>query len=83
MKWLWLQHALDEKKVATTHVPTEPNTADIATKGLTSEMGMSLVAGVECLVQRPMETITETSISDRGMNQTMKLSTRCRTPGRV
>ena len=72
-------------------VPTESNIADIATKGLTSDrilklmnlMGMSLVAGVECLVQQPMEKITVTSFLDRDMNQTMKLSTRCRTPGSV
>ena len=45
MKWLWL---------ATRHVSTESNVADIGTKGRTSDsiwkllnlMGMSLVAGV-------------------------------------
>ena len=86
VKWLWLQHAMDEKLV-TKHIPTESNIADIGTKGLTSDriwklmnqMGMSLVAGVECLVQQPMEKTTGTSIPDRGM----KLSTRCRTPRSV
>ena len=63
VKWLWLQQAMDEKKLATKHVPTKSNIADIATKELTSNriwklmnlMGMSLVAGVECPVQQPME----------------------------
>ena len=58
--------AMDEKKLATKHVPTESIIADIGTKGLTSDriwkqmnqMGMSLVAGVECLVRQPMERIT-------------------------
>ena len=53
VKWLWLQQAMDEKKLATKHVPTGSNIADIGTKGLTSDrmwklmnqMGMSLVAG--------------------------------------
>ena len=75
---------MDEKKKATKHVPIESNIADIGTKGLTSDriwklmnhMGMSLVAGVECLVQQPMEKITGTSILDRGTNQTVRLSTR-------
>ena len=66
---LWLQQSADEKKLAAKHVPTESNIADRETKGLTSDrkwklmnqMGMSLVAGVECLVQ-PMEKITGTSI---------------------
>ena len=66
-------------------VPAESNIADIGTKGLASDrtlklmnqIGMSLTAGVECLVQQPMEIITGTSILDRGMNQTMRrLSTR-------
>ena len=66
-------------------VPTESNIADIGTKGLASDrtlklmnqMRMSLTAGVECLVQQPVEIITVTSILDRGMNQTMRrLSTR-------
>ena len=73
VKWLWLQQAMDEKKLATKHVSTESNVADIGTKGLTSDrigklmnlMGMSLVAGVECLVQQPMETNTVTSNPDR------------------
>ena len=73
VKWLWLQQAMDEKKLATKHVSTESNVADIGTKGLTSDrigklmnlMGMSLVAGVECLVQQPMETNTMTSNPDR------------------
>ena len=64
VKWLWLQQAMDEKKLATKHISTESNVADIGTKELTSDrigklmnlMGMSLVAGVECLVQQPMET---------------------------
>ena len=64
VKWLWLQQVVDEKKLATKHVSTESNVADIGTKGLTSDriwklmnlMGRSLVAGVECLVQQPMET---------------------------
>ena len=59
----WLQQATDEKKLATKHVPTESNIADIGTKGFTSDrirnlmnqMEMSLVAGMECLVQQPME----------------------------
>ena len=82
---------MDEKKLATKHVPSELNIANVGTKELTSDriwklmnlMGMRLVAGMECLVQQPMEKITETSILDRGMNLTMKLSTRCRTPGSV
>ena len=53
VKWLWLRQAMDEKKLATKHVSTESNVADIGTKGLTSDsiwklmnlMGMSLVAG--------------------------------------
>ena len=69
VKWLWLQQAMDEKKLATKHVAIESNVADIGTKGLTSDrtwklmnlMGMSLVAGEECLVQQPMETNTGTS----------------------
>ena len=73
VKWLWLQQAMDEKKLATTHVATESNVADIGTKGLTSDrtwklmnlMGISLVAGEECLVQQPMETNTETLSLDR------------------
>ena len=73
VQWLWLQQAMDEKKWATKHVSTESNVADIGTKGLTSDrtgklmnlMGMSLVAGVECLVQQPMETNTMTSNPDR------------------
>ena len=82
---------VDGKNLATKHIPTESNIADIATKELTSDrvwklmnlMGTSLVAGVECLVRQPMEKTTGTWISDRGMNQTLKLSTRCRTPGSV
>ena len=73
VKWLWLQQAMDEKKLATEHVPTESSVADIGTKGLTSDriwklmnlMGMNSVAGEECLLQRPMETNTETSSLDR------------------
>ena len=65
-----------EGKLATKHVPTGSDIADIGTKGLTSyriwklmnQMGMSLVAGVECLVQQPMEKTTETSILDRGIS---------------
>ena len=80
VKWLWLQQALDEKKLATKHVSTASNVADIGTKGLASDrtrklmnqMGMSLVAGVECLLQQTMEKTTWTSIPDRGMS----LSTR-------
>ena len=80
VKWLWLQQAMDEKKLATKHVPTESNIADIGTKALTrdriwklmNQMGMSLVAEVECLVQQPTEKTTGTSIPDRGMS----LSTR-------
>ena len=91
VKWLWLQQAMDEKKLSTKSVPTDSNNADIATKGLTSDrrwklmnlMGRSLVAGVECLVRQPMEKITRTSISDSDMNQTVKKSTRCRTLGSV
>ena len=72
-KWLRLQQAMDEKKLATKHVSTESNVADIGTKVFTSDriwklmnlMGMSLVAGVECLVQQPMETNTWTSNPDR------------------
>ena len=68
---------MDEKKLATKH-------ADIDTEELTSnrirkrmnQMRMSWVAGVECLVEQPMEKITRTSITDRGVNQTMRLSTR-------
>ena len=53
VKWLWLQQAMDEKKLATKHVSTEPNVADNGTKGLTSDriwklvnlMGMSWVVG--------------------------------------
>ena len=33
-----------------------------------NQMGVSLVAGVECLVRQPMEKTTETSIPDRGMS---------------
>ena len=52
VKWLWLQQPMDEKKLATQHVPIESNSADIGTKGLTSDriwklmnqMGMSLVS---------------------------------------
>ena len=29
VKWLWLQQAMDEKKLATKHVSTESNVADI------------------------------------------------------
>ena len=52
----------------------------------TDELAGNEFAGVEYLVQQPMEKITETSIPDRGMNQTMNLSTRstrCRKPGSV
>ena len=78
--WLRLQQAMDEKELATKHVPTESNVADIGTKGLMSDriwklmnqMGMSLGAGVGCLVQQPMVKTTGTSIPDRGTN----LSTR-------
>ena len=35
-------------------------------------MGMSLVAGVECLVQQPREKITETTIPDRDKVVPMK-----------
>ena len=56
VKWLWSQQAMDEKKLATKHVSTVSNVADIGTKRLTSDriwklmnlMGMSLVAGVSC-----------------------------------
>ena len=37
VQWLWLQQAMDEKKLATKHVSTESNVADIGTKGLTSD----------------------------------------------
>ena len=70
---------MDEKKLATKHVPTESNISEIGKKGLTSDgiwKLMRLVAGVECLVQHPMVKIKETSIPDRGMNQTMRLSWR-------
>ena len=48
------------REEATKHVPTESNIAGIGTKGLTSDriwkvmnqMGMGLVAGVECLAQQ-------------------------------
>ena len=71
-KWLWLQQAVEEKTSASKHVSTESNVAHIGTKGLTSDriwklmnlMGMSWVAGVECLVQQPMETNTGTSNPD-------------------
>ena len=71
---------MDEKKVTTKHVPTESDIASIGTKGLMSDriwklmnqMTMSLVAGVECLVQQPLEKTTGTSILDCGMS----LSTR-------
>ena len=61
-----VQQAMDEEKLVTKHVPNEANIADIGTKGLTSDriwklmsqMGMSLGAGVECLVQLPMEKTT-------------------------
>ena len=58
VRCLWLQQAMDEKKLATKHATTESNIADIATKGWTSDriwnlLGRSLVAGVECLVQQP------------------------------
>ena len=33
VKWLWLQQAMDEKKLATKHVSTGSNVADIGTKG--------------------------------------------------
>ena len=33
VKWLWLQQAMDEKKLATKHVPTESNIADIRDEG--------------------------------------------------
>ena len=47
---------MNEKKLATKHVPIESNIADIGTKGLTSDrirklinqIGLSLVAGVVC-----------------------------------
>ena len=29
VKWLWLQRAVGEKKVATIHVPTESNISDV------------------------------------------------------
>ena len=58
VKWLWFQQAMDEKKLATKHVSTESNVAEIGTKGLTSDriwklmnlMGMSLGCwrGVSC-----------------------------------
>ena len=78
--------SMDEKKLATEHVPTESNIADIATKGLTGDrvwklmnlMGMNLVAGVECLVRQPIKKITGMSGPDRGMNKTMKLSSNSR-----
>ena len=73
VKWLWLQQAMDEKKLATKHVSTESNVADIGTKGFTSDriwklmnlMEMILVAREECLVQQPMETNTGTTSLDR------------------
>ena len=34
VKWLWLQQASDDKKLATKHVPTELNVADNSTTGL-------------------------------------------------
>ena len=82
---------MDEKKLATKHVPTESNIADTGTKELMSDrmwklmnqMGMSLVAWMECLVQESVENVTKTSIPDQGVNQTMKLSTQCRTLGSV
>ena len=43
VKWLWLQQAMDEKKLATKHVPTESNIADIGTKGLTSNRKRELL----------------------------------------
>ena len=87
VKWLWLQQAMDEKKLATKHVPTESNIADIGTKGLTSDriwklmnqMGLSLVAGVECLVQQPVKTIARTSILERD-EKPLKTLTLCRNP---
>ena len=59
VKWLWFLQAMDEKKLATEHVPTESDIADIGTNGWTSDriwklmnqMCMRSVAGVECLVQ--------------------------------
>ena len=80
LKWLWLQQGMDEKKWATKHVPTESNIADIATKELTSDriwklmnlMGMSLVAGVEMLVQQPKAELTGATIPDRDKVVPMK-----------
>ena len=68
---------MDEKKLGMKHVPTESNIADIGTKGLTSDriwklmnqVGMSMVAGMVCLVPQPLEKIKETSILDRGMQR--------------
>ena len=87
VRCLWLEQAMDEKQLVTEHVPTESNIADIGTKGLTrdriwklmNQNGMSLVAGLECLVQQPTEKTTGTSILYSGM----KLSTWCRTLGSV
>ena len=39
---------------------------------LTNQMGMNLVAGVECLVQQPREKITGTMIPDRDNAVPMK-----------
>ena len=33
VKWLWLQQAMIERKLATKHVPTESNIADLCTRG--------------------------------------------------
>ena len=40
VKWLWSQQAMDEKKLATKHVSTVSNVADIGTKRLTSDRDM-------------------------------------------
>ena len=86
VKWLWLQQAMDEKKLVTKHVPTESNIADIGTKRVDVRQKMETdepdgnafgcCGGVSCAAA---SGTTETSIPDRGM----KLTTRRRTPGSV
>ena len=40
VEWLWLQQAINEKKLTTKYVPTESNIADIAIKGVDERQNM-------------------------------------------
>ena len=70
MKWLWLQQAMDEKKLATKHVPTESNIAGIATKGLTSDriwkFGWSVLCSSQWRQTRERRVLTVKRAHPRG-----------------